>query len=222
MRLKIAGIVHNDVLGRERLFKWLQEAKTTEESLPAFIAVEYDEEIFRRIRAQRPVFRRLAVEAWPGVPSSVLKAIEESLVYEGDLHETVFPGIETAWLDQGRTVNDPTCISQYAQDRIKIYRSFIPDGLLELGEGSLMHMSIVAWDQGSLPQPGGSERDVKFAQLILERSRREISEWAIVIVGLNHASEVDGHMVRRLKDEGTIECAVTELRPVMSKTARSL
>lgn len=134
MRLKIAGIVHNDVLGRERLLKWLQEAKTTEESPPAFIAVEYDEEIFRQIRVQRPVLRRLAAEAWSGAPSSVLKAIEESLVYEGDLHETVFPGIGTVWLDQGRTVNDPTCISQYAQDRINIYRSFIPDGLLELGE----------------------------------------------------------------------------------------
>lgn len=138
MRLKIAGIVHNDVLGRERLLKWLQETKTTEKSPPAFIAVEYDQEIFRRIQAQRPVFRRLAAEAWPGAPSSVLKAIEESLVYEGDLHETVFPGIETVWLDQGRTVNDPTCISQYAQDRINIYRSFIPDGLLELGERSLI------------------------------------------------------------------------------------
>lgn len=82
-------------------------------------------------------------------------------------------------------------------------------------------MSIVAWNQGSPPQSGGSERDVKFAQLILERLRREISEWAIVIVGLNHAGEVEGHMVRHLKDEGTIECAVTDLRPVMSRTVRS-
>lgn len=82
-------------------------------------------------------------------------------------------------------------------------------------------MSIVAWNQGSPPQLGGSERDVKFAQLILERLRREISEWAIVIVGLNHASEVEGHMVGRFKDEGTIEYAVTELRPVMSRPVRS-
>lgn len=212
MRLRIAGVVHNDVLGRDRLLNWLQEVKAIEETRPAFVAVEYDEEIFCKILAQRPVLGRLAAKVWPNAPSSVHKAIEESLAYEGNLHETIFPGVETVWLDQGRSVSDPTIISDYALDRLKIYKSFIPEGQEELRDESLLHMSISAWNRGASPQPGGSERDIKFAKLIVYRSRREVSWWAIVIVGINHASDVDGHMTRLLRDQG-IECQASELRP---------
>lgn len=212
MRLRIAGVVHNDVLGRERLFKWFQEVKAVEETPPAFVAVEYDEEIFCKIRAQRPILGRLAANVWPNALSSVRKAIEESVAYEGDLHETVFPGVDTVWLDQGRTVSDPTIISDYALDRLNIYKSFIPEGQAELGDESLLHMSISAWDRGASPQPGRWERDIKFAQLIVDRSLPEVSRWAIVIVGINHATEVEGHMARLLRDQG-IECQASELRP---------
>lgn len=72
-----------------------------------------------------------------------------------------------------------------------------------------MHMSIAAWDRPL--QPDGTERDVKFARLICERSLPDIAGWAIAIVDLKHASEAEGHMVRLLEDEG-IECEVIELR----------
>lgn len=212
MRLRIAGVVHNDVLGRERLIKWLQEVKAEEKTQPAFVAVEYDEEIFCKIREQRPILGRLVAKVWPNAPSPVRKVIEESLGYEGDLHDTIFPGVETVWLDQGRSVSDPTIISDYALDRLKIYKSFIPEGQAELGDESLLHMSMSAWNRGVSPQPGGSERDIKFAQLIADRSRREVLGWAIVIVGINHASEVEGHMATLLRDQG-IECQTSELRP---------
>lgn len=106
MRLKIAGINHNDILGRECLLRWLHEAKAMENSPPAFIKVEYDEVIFRQIKEQRRDLRRLAEETWPSTPPSVLKVIEESLVYEGDLHKKVFTNVETVWLDQGRIITD--------------------------------------------------------------------------------------------------------------------
>ena len=212
MRLRIAGIVHNDLCGRKRLLKWLRETKDLEEVPPVFVAVEYDESIFGKIRTQRSVLKTLAAEAWPGSPQLVLKAIEDSLGYEGDLHEGVFPGIETVWLDHGRTVEDPTILSQYARDRLNIYRSFVHGEHKALSNATLLTMSATAWELGSTPRPGGSDRDAKFAGVIRDRLKWESRGWAIVIVGSNHASGVEGGMVSRLKSQG-IECQVNQLNP---------
>lgn len=211
MRLRIAGVNHNDVLGRERLIKWLQEVKAVEGTHPAFVAVEYDEEIFYKIREQRPILGKLVASVWTNTPSPVRKVIEESLVYEGDIHNMIFPGVETVWLDQGRNVSDSTIISNYARDKLNVYRCFIPVDQAELGDESLRHMSISAWKRVVSPQPGGP-RDIKFAQLIADRSRWKNSGWAIVIVGIDHACEVEGRMVTLLKDQG-INCQVNELKP---------
>lgn len=212
MRLRIVGIVHNDLMGRKRLLKWLREMKDLEEVPPVFIAVEYDENIFGQIRAQRSMLMRLAKETWPSSSKSVLKEIEDSLGYEGDLHEDVFPGIETVWLDQGRTLEDTTILSQYARDRLNIYKSFVHAEQKSLSNASLQTMSATAWERGSTPQLGGSERDAKFTRVILGRLQNESRDWAIVIVGSSHASEVEGSMVSLLKGKG-IECQVNQLRP---------
>lgn len=212
MRLRVAGVVHNDLLGRERLLNWLREIKDLEKTTPLFIAVEYDESIFGVIRSQRPVLRTLAAEAWPGSSQSVLKLIEDSLAYEGDLHELVFPAVDTLWLDQGRAVGDPTILSDYARDRLNIYKSFVAGESRALSNATLLTMSATAWERGSAPQPGGSDRDAKFARMILDRLKEERRGWAIVIVGSNHASGVQGGMVSRLKSQG-IECQVNQLNP---------
>lgn len=212
MRLRIAGIVHNDLIGRERLLNWLLQIKDVEKVPPFFAAVEYDETMFRKIREQGSVLRRLAAEAWPDSSQEVLKVVEDSLGYEGDLHECVFPGIETVWLDQGRTVKDSTILSQYAHHRLEIYKSFFPSVEMGLSNGSLKTMSSIAWERGSPPRPGGSDRDEKFAQVIIHRLQRESWGWAIAIVGSIHASEVEGSMLSRLKDEG-IECQMSQLWP---------
>jgi len=212
MRVRVAGVVHNDLLGRERLLKWLREIKDLEKIPPLFVAVEYDESIFGLIRRQRPVLRKLAAEAWPSSSHSVLKLIEDSLAYEGDLHEIAFPAVETLWLDQGRTVGDPTILSDYARDRLNIYKSFVLDESKVISNATLLTMSLKAWEEGSEPQPGGSDRDVKFTQVILDRLKGESRGWAIAIVGSNHASGVEGSMVSHLKSQG-IECQVSQLNP---------
>ena len=212
MRLRIAGIVHNDLMGRKRLLKWLREIRDLEEVPPVFVAVEYDEIIFGKIRAQRSMLLRLAAEAWQGSSQSVLKAIEDSFGYEGDLHEGVFPNIETVWLDQGRRVEYPTIWSQYARDRLDIYKSFVSAEEKSLSNASLLTMSATAWERSSTCQPGSSDRDAKFAHVILDWLQSESRGWAIVIVGSSHASEVEGSMVSRLKGEG-IGCQVSQLRP---------
>ena len=212
MRLWVAGIVHNDLFGRERLLRWLREIQDMEKTSPLFVAVEFDESIFCEIRKQRQKLRELAEEAWPNSCISVLKIIEDSLVYEGDLHELVFPSVETLWLDQGRKVSDKSILSRFAHDRLNIYKSFVPSGSKALSKLTLLSMSIAAWEIGAKPQPGGFERDVKFSHMILDRLKGEADGWAVAIVGSNHASDVEGSMVILLQNQ-SIKCQVNKLCP---------
>jgi hypothetical protein len=213
MRMRIAGVHHNDVFGRRRLQEWLQGLKNLEKNPPSFVAVEYDENIFRIIQKQRTKFQALAAKGWPGSSQSVLKTIGNSLVYEGDLHESIFPCIETIWLDQGREIDDPTILSQYASDRLNIYKTYVKN--CNLGEpkallnATLEIMSTAAWKSFSEPL-SSSERDYKFASIIVNRLQNQRSIWAIIIVGVNHASNVEGSMVNLLNNEG-IDCHVSRL-----------
>ncbi len=212
MRLRIAGVNHNDILGARRLRAWYDQVRNLETSTPTFVAVEFDRELFEQVRLQRPLIRRLASEVWPETDDEVLCLIERSLVYEGDLHERIFPGVETVWLDQGRKTTYPTDMSGYAQDRLSIYRRFISVAKSRLEIDDVKVMCQAAWNQGVAPQPGGTCRDLKFSQKIMQRVANGESDWAIVVVGSSHASQVEGSMVSRLTGQG-IACPVTELRP---------
>jgi len=211
-QLKIAGIVHNDLLGRERLRAWLRGIKASERTPPAFVAVEYDQNMFRQLAAQRPTLRALAREEWPDSSESILDTIENSLCYEGDVHEGVFPGVETVWLDKGRTVKDPTVVSAYAHDRLNLYKSFVARELRELSDANLLTMSRTAWARGDPPEIGGSVRDAKFARMILDRLRLANRGWAVAAIGSSHAGEVEGSTADRLRSEG-IKCQVSFLSP---------
>ena len=212
MRLRIAGINHNDILGPQRLFAWYEELKSVEYQSPSFVAVEYDELLFRQIKMQRPTMRRLVTERWPDTNDEILLILENSLVYEGDLHEQVFLGVDTLWLDKGRIITDPTVISEYARDRLLIYESFISSTSTKLNMDDIISMCKAAWDHGAAPQRGGSQRDDQFSRAILDKIATARSGWAIVIVGSCHCAMVDGSMVRLLMDQG-IQCEVRELRP---------
>ena len=213
MRLRIAGINHNDILGANRLHAWYEHVRKLEKSTPTFVAVEFDRELFEQLRLQRPLIRRLASEAWPETNDEVLCVVEGSLVYEGDLHERVFPGVETVWLDQGRSITDPMEISDYAENRLSIYKKSTSTTKLKLEIGDVEIICRAAWkNQRVPPKRDGSCRDRKFSQKITQRVANCKSDWAIVVVGSNHASPIEGSMVSLLTDQG-IACHVTELRP---------
>ena len=212
MRLRIAGVNHNDILGARRLCAWYDQVRKLDTSVPTFVAVEFDRELFEQAKLQRPLIRRLASEVWPKTDDEVLSLIEMSLVYEGDLHERIFPGVETVWLDQGRKVTDPTGMSDYAQNRLSIYKRFVSEAKSRIEIHDVKVMCQAAWNQRVSPQPSGSLRDREFSQKIIQRVAQGASDWAIVVVGSSHASKIEGSMVSLLTDQG-IACHVTELRP---------
>jgi hypothetical protein len=212
VKIWIAGINHNDILGPRRLFQWLEHVKASHDRLPEFVAVEFGQEYFPSIKSQRPLMRKLATETWPDSPVEIQILFEEALLFEVDLHTKLFPTVETIWMDQGRVIDDPTIISDYAKDRMNIYRSLLPGATKKIELRDIESMCMVAWDRGNQPKTGGTERDANFANAILSRAAEFTNGWGIVIVGSSHTSQLPGTMTSRIIGGG-IQCEVTELRP---------
>lgn len=213
MHLMIAALVHFDVCGRDRLAEWLRDARNSNQLTPRFVAVEYDRAVFEKIRAQRSLLRARAAELWPACSLETLDTLAGSLVYDGDCHMSVFPGVETLWLDEGRFLEDPTVIEEYARDRLALYRGYASGLTEDLGVKALHQMSERAWADGPPPIDGGDQRDCIFADRILSVKPGTPDCWGVCIVGANHASDVRGSMVSRLRDAG-VACHVTQLRPL--------
>ncbi len=212
MKLLIASINHNDVLGRQRLIEWLKQKSDIESGLPEFVAVEWDNDIFSCVKAQRTLIGELVRKEWPSVSSSFVQAIQQSLAYEGDTHKDVFPSVKTIWLDSGREVTDETIVSQNYIDRMKIYKSFTRNTCLDFSDNMLMNMSLEAWRQAGSPPPEGTQRDIVFSNIIMSHIENIGSGWAIIIVGTIHGSLSPNSMVSLLSKQGC-NCLPEELRP---------
>lgn len=218
MNLSIAAINHFDLLCRERLHRWLEAQSSAHNSPPDFIAIEYDQQFFEQIKSQRGWIREEAQKEWPEASDFFLDTLAESLAFEADTHEAVFPGIETLWLDQGNTGIYKSG-KEYATDRHNlINRGFLKDNLpensTEFNSTALHEMSREAWKRSdtSSRYKGETDRDEKFTKLIQERCKSARHDWSIIIVGTNHAGPYPGNMRTRLEECG-INCEVSELRP---------
>lgn len=212
MPVQVAGVNHNDVLGRRTLLAWLRDIKRRLNTEPTFVAVEYEPESYILLQQQRSLMRKLTAQAWPGTSDHVLDVFEASVVYEGDLHREVFPGVETVWLETGRMFPDQTVITDYARDRLNIYKSFVSMSKAKLEDADLEEMSHAAWARCQPREPGRTDKDTKFASIVAAGMVKSHNECAIAIVGSSHASRVEGSMVSLLEEKG-IQCNVSVLRP---------
>jgi hypothetical protein len=206
MLLRIAGINHFDVLGRHKLRDWLTRYSHEVEG-PAFLATEWDQNIFETVRGQRQHCRRLAAQRWPNFSDELLDIVMMSLGYEADTHADLYPNIEILWLDQGREA-DERDVNRYAEDRIHLYET-----LLAEGEELRDQQEVLAGMSNAASRRAGGDggigvRDQNFARRILDRA--DDDGWAIVIVGKNHTADVEGSM-RRLLEQGEQRCEVVLL-----------
>lgn len=197
--LRIAGINHKDPAMRQRLIEWLARC-STRFGQPDFVAVEWDMDVFESVKAKREEFRCLLRNEWPNFSESVLDTLMLSLGYEGDAHVAIYPTADTLWLDQGRKDYPRNFVAKCAAWRFRDYKKFLdarPGGsddsaiLCRISEGA----SVVA-----APQYG--TRDRKWAELIAQATAQGINNWAIAIVGNDHAVDDDGSMRRILEETG--------------------
>jgi hypothetical protein len=208
MNLHIAGFNHFDPAGRTRLRGWLDRLSAEHSEPPAFVAVEWDQQNFADVKAERALFRKLMQRQWPEAAPDLLDELELSLGYGGDTHTVLFPDVPVVWLDQGRRCD----LSDYARKRLNMYKlSLAPHGSPHNASAALSRLSQSAWENAK-PPSAGDERDRKFASLLLQHIDQVAGDWAIAIVGSNHATTNPGYL-RRLLEDGGQPCEVTILRP---------
>ena len=206
MRLHIAGVNHFDPLCRPKLVKWLQQLSEIHDKWPAFVAVEYDKNLFEQAKKQRKRFQQLLQNEWPSLTSEQLNILQNSLVYEGDTHLEVFPDVEILWLDTGRQVSDSSEWDKYAEKRLATYKQ------CSFGEATLSINQLSERIRNAEdPEDINLNRSKRFADLIRKGISKSRGKWTIVIVGFNHTrKDIQGTMRCLLEDNGLI-CEVSKI-----------
>jgi hypothetical protein len=200
MVLCIAGVGHFDPAARQRLVKLLRYC-SKKCGKPAFIATEWDKNIFEKVIAQRNEFRAAISNQWPSFSAELLNSLTLSLAYEGDSHLEVFPDAEVMWLDEGREAPEED-IKRYARDRFAIYKGWLGDNVSETDESAILEkMRKKAAQQAGIPPSEGTERDAKWADMILRGEAKGGGDWAVIIVGKFHALKYAGSLLDLLEAE---------------------
>jgi hypothetical protein len=204
--LRIAGINHMDPAMRGRLINLLAAHKVKFGS-PDFIAVEWDERVFKSVSAKRERFRSLLKREWPNFSEKLLNILVLSLGYEGDSHLQVYPGVEILWLDQGRQY--PLGFKEKcAEWRLRDYKRYLKALPANASETEILSQMRQAASNVPPPQPCG--RDKRFADAIKNKSIGGARGWAIAIVGDDHARRDGGSMRGHLEMMG-YKCEVRSL-----------
>ena len=200
MTLFIAGVNHFDPMGREHVANWLCSLADRNRSPPSFIAVEFDEDLFRMLSAQRAQYRRCIHALWPGIPEADLDQFEQSLGFEGDTHLECFYSTDMIWLDQGRTL-PPGTVEAHVRQRLATLKFFESRNALMLpGVVSEQVQPYTRADTFSV------ERSRGFAERILGHIRDRVWNWGIAIIGASHASDRFDDSMRSLLERAGIHC----------------
>lgn len=202
MTLYLVGINHFDPSCRLKLCDWFCQCIEKGLRTPCFVAVEWDPEVFEQVRSQRKKFRELLREQWPSMSETLLETLTLSLAYEGDTHTAYYPEAGTLWLDESREV-DTDEVNNYGRDRFNMYKRFLNAVPAGSDDGSILQGMREAAIQEAAPMPQqGNARDEKFATHIIQRIEKNECDWAIVVVGKNHAGDFKGSMRRLLEEKG--------------------
>lgn len=91
------GGVHNDPGSRRRFVGELAKHKAP----PHFVAVEWEESVFQRFVACRPLVKERLQPRWDFLTYQDCVELSLALAWEGDAYKECFPGAEPLWLETG-------------------------------------------------------------------------------------------------------------------------
>ncbi|MBI2294359.1 MAG: hypothetical protein HYU73_29260 [Betaproteobacteria bacterium] len=193
------GVNHFDPLGRENLLARLRALASCHSNAPAFVAVEYDQHNFHLIAGQRDHFRRLIkTKSSDDLEIADFNAFANSLAYDGDSHNEVFPGVPVLWLEQLSESDS----KEYATARLNLLVGHSGGELLRPGALNKVSQAINTQTEG----PRINDRDRNFCTRILDRIREVNGYWAIVITGKAHADKSVRGSMRHLLEAAGVNC----------------
>ena len=214
MQFELAGVMHCDPLGRERLLNWFHSLATQRPHLPRFVAVEWDPDRLPVDRERQVV--RTKLEALPlPIDRDVIEALVKTVALEADTHLPVYPTVETLWLDRFREIKDPSDVAMFADYRVEHYASLLRMFASSRGRDLLESISVFLWTNSLVSAAHGDDRDTALAGAILHRSQPFLIEpdaWAAVVLGTNHTRRDPGRVTTLLEQAGGI-CRVADMRP---------
>ncbi len=201
MKIYMLGIQHNDPLGRSKVREHLETLSKSETDSPAFIAVEWTKDLFDTFGSQRQELRKLAAVQWPNTPREELEMVAQSLGYEADSHNDIFPTAPILWLGAGREKNESEKSKhEYALIWFNIYKMYAKNSGVPVETTGLVDvLSKEAWldSERYAPKYGWDKG-------WLDAIRPEVDgkNWAIIIIGANHCLLNDGSLRKLLFDDG--------------------
>ncbi len=202
----IYGGVHNDPGSRQR---FLQEL-TKQETAPHFVAVEWEKSLFERLTAWRPWIAESLSSRWGFLTREDCHELSLALAWDGDAYVERFPGIEPLWLETGFQEVDlkrrygtdasnfpASCAHSLLQRLCNPCRPTMGEWMANINlppeprstKDLIDRVWRKAWAEAS-GEPGGFERDARWAHAICERSAGLYDGWIAVVVGWAHADPV--------------------------------
>lgn len=193
----IYGGVHHDPGTRQRFIEELGKRDVP----PHFIAVEWEESFFNRCAAYRPRVEKCIKQRWNFLTPSDCRELSLALAWEGDAFKEVFPNAQALWLETGFQENrDPDENNDVAERLAEgLYERLLAPSSLTFNEfytnGEMLPTSKrelverlwrAAWADKFSNRD--FERDVRWANMIVERSEDVANGWIAAVVGWAHAN----------------------------------
>lgn len=194
-RIYVAGVNHFDPFHRASTGTWLDQIAGHEATAPAFIANEWTDTAYEFARDHREEFRVRVAHDYTMLDPDSLQTVAHSFAYEGDVFDQAFGHDGVLWLGHPTKVET---LVQFRVDRCHQYVDYQGDP--KDGPDFLRMLSVGAHFHGQQPGPG-DERDGELAAAIHVKSLETEAEWAVAILGANHAYRFDATVVDLLDSD---------------------
>jgi hypothetical protein len=199
----IYGGVHYDPGSRQRFLCELNKRETA----PHFIAVEWEESVFKRFVAWRPWVEKNLRSRWTFLTGKDCRELSLALAWEGDAYAERLLKTEVLWLENG--FQEADLKRRYSTDSSKFPKNCAQNLFERLSnpccpttdewkanidpppeprskEDLVDRVWRKAWSEAS-GESNGFERDARWSKAICERSSGLRDGWIAVIVGWKHA-----------------------------------
>jgi len=201
MKSVIAGINHYDPLGRYKIEALLLELQS-KGYYPDCIATEWDKYIAERVISQRQLFIDLAQKdsALQNLGKDIIIALSQTIAYEVDSHNKLYPSLPIIWLDEGRET-DIELVDNFARYRVDRDHDFIQGFFNSEENDALRYISKAAWVATYGMIYMADTRDWKFSERIKEAITGGYNN-IFIIVGEKHVdSKVEGNFYNLIKND---------------------
>ena len=200
--------VHHDFGSRQRFLAELTKQGTA----PHFVAVEWEQSVFRELVARRSWIIEHLASRWDFLTLEDCVELSSAFGWEGDAWVERFPDSDVLWLEHGhqeaRLAAKGSNARTFAEDMARTALRWLsyhyprttqetvadiaPPPEPQTTKELIERVSRVMWANAPDPGPHDFTRDARWATAVRERSAGLHDGWIAVVVGWAHADPTGG------------------------------